>query len=289
MKFYILYNPLAGSGSCTKKAQILAQQNNAECTIIDMTLADNYDSIVEKAANNDKIIICGGDGTLNHFINKVTIDNLNRDIYYYPAGTGNDFFNDVGGADKDGLIKINDYIKNLPSVHTENGKQFFTNGIGYGVDGYCCEEVNRLKSLKRKNVSYPLIALKGLLFAYKPTNAVVTVDGQSFKYEKVWLASTMLGKFFGGGIKIAPMQDRKNKSGKLSLVIAHSLGTLNILRLFPSIFKGTHIKYKKFVAVHEGYDITVEFDRSCAMQIDGETKSMISSYRVVKENSHSYV
>ena len=125
MKFYILYNPLAGSGSCTKKAQILAQQNNAECTIIDMTLADNYDSIVEKAANNDKIIICGGDGTLNHFINKVTIDNLNRDIYYYPAGTGNDFFNDVGGADKDGLIKINDYIKNLPSVHTENGKQFF--------------------------------------------------------------------------------------------------------------------------------------------------------------------
>ena len=43
------------------------------------------------------------------------------------------------GKFSDKPVKINKYIKGLPTV-TVNGKDYrFINGIGFGIDGYCCE------------------------------------------------------------------------------------------------------------------------------------------------------
>ncbi len=44
------------------------------------------------------------------------------------------------------------------------------------------------------------IAIKGLLFHYRPTNAVITVDGVTHTYKKVWLVPTMNGRYYGGGM-----------------------------------------------------------------------------------------
>ena len=49
--------------------------------------------------------------------------------------------------------------------------------------------------------------------------------------------------------------------------------------IFPSIFKGEHIKQKKFVTVHTGYNINVKFDRPTALQIDGETILGVTEYK----------
>ena len=76
---------------------------------------------------------------------------------------------------------------------TVNGKQYrFLNGIGYGIDGYCCQVGDEQREKSTKPVNYTAIAIKGLLFHYKPTNAVVTVDGETHNYRKVWLAPTMV-------------------------------------------------------------------------------------------------
>ena len=287
MKYYILYNPNAAIGKCDKKAKQLLSRYKNEGYLINMTEISNYDDFFSNLNYDDKVIICGGDGTLNHFVNDTENVEINHDIYYYPAGSGNDFYKDIGGADQDGFVKINEYLTDLPFVYVDDKKHFFINGIGYGVDGYCCKEVNRIRNLKKK-ANYALITLKGLLYAYKPTNATVKVEGKEYKYTKVWLASSMLGKYFGGGIKIAPMQDRKNRKNKISLIIAHSLGTFDIIRLFLSIFKGTHVKHKKFVAVHEGNDISVEFDRPTVMQIDGEVRENVTKYHVVTEKVNAF-
>lgn len=139
--------------------------------------------------------------------------------------------------------------------------------------------MNRLKSLSKK-ASYTIIALKGFLYAYKPTNATVIVDGKKYHYKKVWLTPTMKGKFFGGGMMITPDQDRNNDDGTLTVVIAHNLSKLKILALFPTIFKGNHIKYKKNVDIHKGRNISVKFDIPTAMQIDGETVLGVKEYNV---------
>lgn len=169
---------------------------------------------------------------------------------------------------------------------TVNGKTYrFLNGIGYGIDGYCYEVGDKLRETTEGNINYTAIAIKGLLFHYKPTDATVTVDGVKHKFKRVWLAPTMNGKFYGGGMMPSPNQDRTG--GKLSVMVYHNLGKLKALMLFPSIFKGEHVKQKN-IAILEGREITVEFDRPTPLQIDGETILGISSYKT-KAHYHDMV
>ena len=111
-----------------------------------------------------------------------------------------------------------------------------------------------------------------------PTCPQVTVDGKVYNFKKVWLASAMKGRFYGGGLNIAPSQDRK--SGKLTAAIVHSSGKLKTLIVFPQIFKGQHVKHKKMFTAIEGREITVEFTHPMALQIDGETVLGVTSYTV---------
>ena len=60
----------------------------------------------------------------------------------------------------------------------------------------------------------------------------------------------------------------------------HGSGKLKTLMVFPSIFKGEHIKHTEMVAVHTGKEISVTFDRPTALQIDGETVLNVSTYKV---------
>ena len=160
-------------------------------------------------------------------------------------------------------------------------ERYFLNGIGYGLDGYCCEVGDSIRATSDKPVNYTLIAIKGLLFNYKRTNATVTVDGEERKYKGVWIAPTMNGRFYGGGMMTSPSQDRLSQDKNLSLMVFHRSGKLKTLMIFPSIFKGEHIKNKKFVDIIEGKDIAVRFDSPTSLQIDGETVLNVSEYRVL--------
>ena len=76
----------------------------------------------------------------------------------------------------------------------------------------------------------------------------------------------------------APGQKRNNPEGELTTVIFHDSGRFQTLMIFPSIFKGEHIKKEKMIKVFKGHEISVEFERPCALQIDGETVLGVKSY-----------
>lgn len=57
-------------------------------------------------------------------------------------------------------------------------------------------------------------------------------------------------------------------------------GKLKTLMIFHSIFKGEHISHNKQVEILTGHDITVEFDRPTALQIDAETVLGVTQYHV---------
>ena len=79
---------------------------------------------------------------------------------------------------------------------------------------------------------------------------------------------------------IAPSQDRLNSEKSLSVVLFYGASKLKTLMVFPSIFKGEHIKHTEMSNVFTGHDITVEFYRPTALQIDGETVTDVTSYTV---------
>lgn len=279
--YHVFYNPVAGDGNGEAKARQLDGLLKGELHFYDLIRTEGVAGLVNGLAPSDAIVVAGGDGTLNHFINEVDCDRIPNRIYYYATGTGNDFLRDVAGAGEKGVVEIGNYLKHLPQVEVNGKKYLFLNGVGYGIDGYCCEVGDKLRQTSDKPVSYAGIAIKGLLFHYKPTAAKVTVDGAEHHYKKVWIAPTMHGRFYGGGMMPAPRQSRDNEKGTVSVTLFHDSGKLPTLAVFPNIFKGTIEKSKKKIDVFEGKDITVEFSEPRALQIDGETILGVTKYHVI--------
>ena len=277
MKTIALYNEKANNGQGKISAEKLGEFFG-DIEYLDITKISSYEGFVNTLGADDKIVLCGGDGTLTRFVNEVYDIDIKNDVYYFATGSGNDFYHDVSdGSEKVEPVKINEYMKNLPTV-TVKGKTYrFINGVGYGIDGYCCEVGDKLRETSDKPINYTSIAIKGLLFHYKPTNAVVTVDGKEYSFKKVWLAPTMNGRFYGGGMMPTPEQKRISNDKKLSVMIMSGSGKLPTLIAFPSIFEGKHVD-KKMTTVLEGKTIKVSFDKPTALQIDGETILGVTEY-----------
>ena len=281
MTYHVLYNPHAGNGRGQTAARALTGVlPDDTLRFWDLTELCDLDTFFDGLPQADAVILAGGDGTLNRFLNDMVRLPLTRDLYYFATGSGNDFLHDLGlekGADP---VPVAQYLRDLPTV-TVNGKHWrFLNGIGYGIDGYCCEVGDALRGKSDKPVNYTAIAIKGLLFHFHPANAEVTVDGKTKRYRRVWLAPTMNGRFYGGGMMVTPDQHRGNAEGKVSVCVMHGSGKIKTLAVFPSIFKGGHVKHTEMVEILTGHDIEVRFDRPCALQIDGETIRNVTSYSV---------
>ena len=273
---YVLYNPLAGSGEGKEDTKLLQFVIDEELEYYDITRITNYKVFLSGLDVDDYLIIVGGDGTLNRFINDTAGIHFPQEILYFPIGTSNAFAADMGKYAFDNPFCITEHLKDLPSVEINNKHYRFINGVGFGIDGYSCQIDNEFRKIPGKKINYTGIAFKGLLFHFAPRSATVTVDGKEYTYKKVWIAPTMHGKIYSGGMIPTPKQERT--SGKLSLMLFHGAGRLRTLCVFPSIFKGKHVKHTNMVTVHTGHEITVEFDRPTPLQIDGEAFLNVTKY-----------
>ena len=281
MTYHILFNPLAGNGKGEERAKRLETllTDGARC-YHDLTKLNGYAPLFRTLEPQDVLVLTGGDGTINRFLNEADYDAFKNEILYYATGSGNDFLHDLDKPADAAPFSLRPYLKNLPSVTVNGQTRRFLNGIGYGIDGYCCEKGDELRGKGNGEVNYTAIAIKGLLFHYKPTGATITVDGVEHRFEKVWLAPTMIGRYYGGGMMPTPEQDRLNGDGAGSVMVYYGSGKLKSLAVFPSIFKGEHIKNSEMVAVLSGRSITVCFDEPRPLQIDGETVPGVREYSV---------
>ena len=280
MKTYILFNPFSGNNKGKAQAEVLKDfYKDREIEFTDMTKVD-YKDFFAKLAGDDEIVICGGDGTLNHFINDVDGIELKNNIYMFPTGSGNDFLLDIGFKDAKEPVLINKYLTNLPYVIVNGKKAKFINGIGFGIDGYCCEVADKMKEKSDKDINYSSIAIKGLLYGFDRPNAEIEYDGKKIKLDYVWLAGTMKGRYYGGGMCSAPHQDRLAEDRTVSLTVFHAKSRIKTLMLFPKIFEGKHILKPEIAQEFKAHDVHVKFDRPTALQIDGETVVGVTEYEV---------
>ena len=189
MKNYVvLYNPLANNGRAEEAARKLESiLTDGEIRFVDLAALGSFYDFFVSCDDDCIVIITGGDGTLNHFVNDTRGLKIKQKIYYYGAGSGNDFLNDVGKERGVQPFDIKEYITDLPIVRV-NGKEYrFVNNVGYGIDGYCCQMGDVLRGIPGKKVDYTGIAIKGLLFHYKSTTAKVTVDGVEYEsIQEAW-------------------------------------------------------------------------------------------------------
>ena len=266
MRYYI-YNRL----STSKKPRI-----EKDAKLLDAIGLD-YKKLFSGLKPEDDVVIIGGDMSINHFIRKINGYKVNNKVYVRAFGYGSDFVNDIGGELTED-IELNPYINDLPMATIKNHHRPFINGVGFGIDGYCTATGDYIKAKSpAASINYTTIALKGLLYKYKPVHATVEVDGQKYEFDNVYVAATMKGRYFGGGMKIAPNQNR-NDTDHLTVIVYTAKNRLKALLSFSDVFKGTHVNNKEMVTVFTGKKIHMKFSRIGDAQIDGDTVKKIDEY-----------
>ncbi|MCR5067530.1 MAG: hypothetical protein K6A14_05675 [Erysipelotrichaceae bacterium] len=277
---YLLYNPLADNSRGEKDARAWAEENKVECSFTSLLDIKDMKAFFDGLDKDDEVILTGGDGTINRFANDVYGYEFKNPLYYVKCGSGNDFYRDNEKYVVDGRLDLKPFLKNLPLITVNGIQRRFLNGIGYGLDGETCRVGDIQRETSDKPVNYSSIAIKLLLGGYKLKKATVTVDGETRQYENVWLASTMKGRFYGGGLMVAPDQDRFDEENLVSSVTIYKKSRLITLMRFPSLNKGEHVKKSDWVTVRRGRKVTVSFDEPCALQIDGDVIENVLTYTV---------
>ena len=175
-KYLILYNPLSGNKSAKEKVyqldDILA---NNDLKYVEMTPDFDYKKFMHDVKADERVVLCGGDGTVNRFVNEVDEEDLSKPTFYFPLGSGNDFNRDVHGKLDNTLINLNNYMSNLPVVTVKGKSTKFINGVGYGIDGWCCEVGDKLRAKdSSKPINYILVKIfdamlsRGSFLEYRP-------------------------------------------------------------------------------------------------------------------------
>ena len=278
---YLIYNPQAKEGKCKEIAESLKVKLEPSFPELGMIPLKNFDwdAFCKTLKATDNVILLGGDGTLNRIVNSLGHSSFVCPVYFAEVGTGNDFVKDIEEEKdpKTGLFRINDYIENLPYVEVKGKTYRFLNGIGFGIDGECCVKAEEMKAEGTEDINYSSITVKLLLHGYTPRNAKVVVDGREYQFKKVYIASSMNGRYYGGGMKVAPEQ--KRGSGKITFVSVFGKGKIGTFLMFPGIFKGTHLKNKRNAIALVGKCIEVTFDKPTGLQIDGEVINDVLTYK----------
>ena len=94
---YVLYNTFAGAhyGVDKIRSKMLEFFKDEEISLADAITVEDKRLFVEALDAGDRLVIVGGDGTLNRFVNSIEDREYSFPIYCYAGGTGNDFINDV--------------------------------------------------------------------------------------------------------------------------------------------------------------------------------------------------
>ena len=105
MKTYVLYNKKANNGQGAQGAfRIKDIWTTKELVYKEVNEFDTYAELFTALEADDEVVVCGGDGTLNFLINEIDCDAVDNPVYYYPTGTGNDFWTDIGKGADDALL-----------------------------------------------------------------------------------------------------------------------------------------------------------------------------------------
>ena len=80
-KTYVLYNVNAGNGTVKESIKLLYPIIKEDVSYVDMTKITSYENFFQGLTKTNKVIICGGDGTLNRFVNDTKNVKINTPLY----------------------------------------------------------------------------------------------------------------------------------------------------------------------------------------------------------------
>jgi YegS/Rv2252/BmrU family lipid kinase len=227
-----------------------------------VTLAESY-----IRQGFQKIIVVGGDGTMNEVVNGIFRQNRfeTTDIMVgmIMVGTGNDWGRMYHLKEK--YIKAVKTIKKqrlfiqdagLVTYHEASGEisRYFINSAGMGYDALVVQMTNRTKDQGGGGpMTYLVNLLKGL-FRYHHSYLDIQVDGTSVYKGRVFSMSVGICKYSGGGMMQLPFAVPDD--GLLDVTIFKKVTKMTVIRHIKKLYSGK-ISHLPFVQTHQGKTVSI--------------------------------
>jgi diacylglycerol kinase (ATP) len=243
------------------------------------------------AGDADVILLFGGDGTIHRHLGQLV--KLGVPVLVVPAGSGNDFASSLGlRRVRDSLAAWREFcgrlanvrdvdlgiisaVPGLGEVPSIQGPRYFCCVAGVGFDGEVARRANRLPRWLRGNGGY-VIAVTPTIFTYDPVPIKVltkeddaaATDGWKVRSDQPALIAAFANTpLYGGGMKVAPRA--KMDDGLLDVCIVGAVRPLRLLRLFPTVYSGNHLKVRE-VEYFPASRVRVETGDPMDVYADGE-------------------
>lgn len=236
--------------------------------------------ICEQSSGVKKIIVLGGDGTVNEVING--IPNYDEVLFgYIPSGSSNDLARSLK-LPTDPIIGLHHILSPSEYKYVDTGVihikeadscRRFAVSTGMGFDAAICEEALQSNLKKRLNkiglgkLTYILIALKQLLRSPFIDGEFIIDGTMTRSYKQILMITGMIHRYEGGGMKIIPSANPFD--GKLSVCIVHGLSKLRILSVLPTLLVGKHTHFNG-VEIFDCKTLTIRLQQPAVVHVDGE-------------------
>ena len=271
--FGVIVNPVSGGGKNIKIVDEIAkilERRGEICRVFETEHEDDGDRQVRLAIENgcDAIVCIGGDGTLSEIVPEMA--NRGKTLYIVPCGTGNDFAR-AFGLPKD---PVEAFCAQLDGEKTQidcgsiNGRAFI-NVSGSGFDVEVLRKTEELKSVYPGEKAYTKAVL-AVLSSYQAFEADVSVDGGAFEKKRCTIIEVANGRYFGGGMLVAPGADYMD--GMFDVVTVNAVPRWIIPFLLPLFKLGLHV-YLPVAKVKKAKEIVIR-SKGMVLNIDGALKEM---------------
>lgn len=259
-----IINPASANGATERRWPALGallQQHHTGPLEIRFTEGPGHAVDLAAAAADRKAVLCvGGDGTLNEVVNGLMRIGADRrpPLAMIPSGTGSDFARALGiPQDPTAAVAALRSTRPMPidvgEIACMDGRalrtRFFVNVAGLGFDADVAAEIARAGAHGRKGKAvYFLSVFRTLgkmrsrpmritLMSSSPGEAPRTIECRSS------LIAVCNGRFFGGGMHIAPHADPSD--GAFDVVLLDDMGRMEFLVNFLRVYRGTHLTHPK--------------------------------------------
>jgi diacylglycerol kinase (ATP) len=232
------------------------------------------DLAAEAAASGQcaALVVAGGDGTVSAAVAGLLGSRLPLGVL--PLGTGNDFASALGlPADPAaaaalvlaGRARDVDVGWARPDA---GAPRPFVCAVGMGLDEPALRHASSVPWLPPR-LRYGYGGVRALI-EHRPRRVRVEVDGTTWWGWAVTVVVTNTPSY-GAGMRISPLA--RVEDGRLDVCAVARAGRIRLLRLFPTIYDGTHVREPEVHSL-QGRAVRVEADEPIRLCVDGDVTEL---------------
>jgi diacylglycerol kinase (ATP) len=278
-KVTALTNPASGHGAAIRAAQTaIARLQHQGIEVVEIIGDDAQDARYLAGAaverGTDALMVTGGDGVVSNALQVLAGTDVPLGII--PAGTGNDHAREFGIPTKDpeaaADIVVDGWTEtiDLGKIRDKDGcEKWFGTVAAAGFDSLVTDRANRMTWPHGRLRYY--IAMLAELSQLRLLPFRMVLDGTREIDADITLAAFGNARSYGGGLLICPNADPTD--GLLDITMAHSASRTKLVRLFPTVMKGTHVDLDEVTtarakSIHvecPGINVYADGDFACAL------------------------